>query len=271
MNMANKEKMSIREWLKMVENNPESNAAIHADDMREQLYNVGIIAKRDQKNLYTVEQIFAAFRLYLVEIVRQLDGIGTAHGKGSKDIAGKVTELILRIYYAIAHGMPFPIADMRARSKTIDDMRIAIDNRATAIECKVGQGTLASGTTAREAVANFEKLLDYNPLFVWFFNLDLTAVETMIRGGQARELYEYITSAEYIAMYTNKLMKCLENYNGNIGTWLVTASGKNKANGTTGIKFQQLKDSERKKVYLRKCHFEDGIDILTMFDERTLN
>lgn len=269
--MASKEKMGIREWLKMVENNPESNAAIHADDMREQLYNAGIIAKRDQKNLYTVEQIFAAFRLYLMEIVRQLDGIGTAHGKGSKDIAGKITELILRIYYAIAHGMPFPIADMRARSKSVDDMRIAIDNRATAIECKVGQGTLASGATAKEAVSNFEKLLAQNPIFVWFFNLDLTAIEAMIRAGQARELYEHITGAEYIAMHTTELMECLEGYNGNIGTWLVTASGKNKANGNTGIKFQQMKDSERKKVYLRKCQFENGIDILTMFDERTLN
>lgn len=269
--MANKEKMSIREWLKMVENNPESNAAIHADDMREQLFNNGIIAKRDQKNLYTVEQIFAAFRLYLVEIVRQLDGVGTTHGKGSKDIAGKVTELILRIYYAIAHGMPFPIADMRARSKNVDDMRIAIDNRATAIECKVGQGTLASGTTAKEAVANFEKLLNYNPIFVWFFNMDLTAIEAMIRAGQARELYDHITGAEYIAMPTVELMECLENYNGNISTWLVTTSGKNKANGNTGIKFQQIKDSERKKVYLRKCQFEKGIDILTMFDERTIN
>ena len=269
--MASKEKLSIREWLKMVENNPESSAAIHADDMREKLFDLGIIAKRDQKYLYTPEQIFAAFALYLQEVVRQLDGIGTAHGKGSKDIAGKVTELTLRLYYAIAHGMPFPIADVRARSSKLNDMRIAIDNRATAIECKVGQGTLASGATAKEAVSNFEKLLDENPLFVWFFNLDLQTIEAMIRAGQARELYEHITSAEYIAMELNELMECLKNYNGNIGTWVTATTTKNKANGAMGIKFQQMKDSERKKNYLRTCQFENGIDILTMFDERTRN
>lgn len=206
----------------------------HMATLRNELLNAGHIKTFEQKYLYTEESKRAALDWYTRELVRQ-------DGEGSTGSYGKLFEVTTRIEWSIIHKTPYAIDDVKSRNCKLTDMTAKIDGANVSIELKTGHGAIVQGPDRETCIKEFAKLLKSNKLFVW----------------------DYLKDGCPIVYRVADLFDKLEEYNGDIDTWLVWKDG----NGTreTSLSFQTFHTSKKKMAHLESMAF-DSYDWQTIME-----
>lgn len=200
--------------------------ADHMMDLRTRLFNKGLIAAIDQVYLYTTE----AKREALVWYREQMEAEAA---KGSTGWRGKWFEVKTRIEWSIARNTRYCINDVKCRPSGLSDMRVKIDGANVAVEVKTGTGALVYGASKAECVENLRRLVNQNPLMVWLWDDEETPMVMRVRD----------------------LLEGLQEYKGDILTWLVFDNGEKRKDGQHSIRFQNYQ-SRRKLNHLASMAFE---------------
>ena len=227
-----KNKMTFTELLEMTFTEETHD---HMRELRERLFNKGLISTPEQVYLYTEEAKREALAWYAEQMAVEA-------GKGSTGWRGKLFEVKTRIEWSIYHGTRYAIADVKCRPNGLADMRVKIDGANVSIELKTGTGSLVYGSDFTECIAKLKDMYKRNPLIVWLWE----------EGG------------EPMAMRFNDLMKALESYNGGIDTWLVFDDGAKRKDGQHAIRFQNY-TSKKKMEHLASIAF-DSYDWQTIME-----
>lgn len=198
----------------------------HMRELRERLYNKGLISTPEQAYLYTEEAKREALAWYAEQMAVEAE-------KGSTGWRGKLFEVKTRIEWSIIHGTRYAISDVKCRHSGLTDMRVKIDGANVAIELKTGTGAITNGADFAECILNLKQMKKQNPLFVWLWDEE----------------------DEPLVMRFNDLMKALESYNGGIDTWLLFDDGAKRKDGQHAIRFQNY-TSKKKMEHLGQIAFE---------------
>ena len=197
----------------------------HMATLRNELLTAGLIKTFEQKYLYTEESKRMALDWYARELVRQ-------DGEGSTGSYGKLFEVSTRIEWSILHKTPYAIDDVKSRNCKLNDMTAKIDGAVHRIELKTGHGAIVQGADRAECLAEFAKLLKSNKLFVW----------------------DYLKDGCPMCYKVADLFAKLEEYNGEIDTWLVWKDGNGER--STALSFQTFHTSKKKMAHLEGMAFE---------------
>ena len=208
----------------------------HMRDLRERLYNKGLISTPEQTYMYTEEAKREAIAWYAEQMKKEAD-------KGSTGWRGKLFEVTTRIEWSIMHGTRYLINDVKCRPSGLNDMTAKIDGANVAIELKTGTGNLVTGSDFAECVRKLNDMMKKNPLFVWLWDNESEAP---------------------MAIRFRDLMEALESYNGSIDTWIVFDNGANRKDGQHAIKIQNY-SSNKKMAHLEKISF-DAYDWQTIME-----
>lgn len=208
----------------------------HMHDLRERLYNKGLIKTPEQSYLYTEAAKREALTWYAEQMAKEAE-------KGSTGWRGKLFEVKTRIEWSIAHGTRYLVNDVKCRPSGLTDMTVKIDGANVAIELKTGTGNLVTGSDFAECVRKLNDMVKRNPLFVWLWDNEDDAP---------------------MAMRFRDLLEALESYNGGIDTWIVFDNGANRKDGQHAIKIQNY-SSKKKMEHLAKIAF-DSYDWQTIME-----
>lgn len=227
--MKKSNKMSLNDLLTMTFTEATHD---HMHELRERLFNKGLISTLEQCYMYTEEAKREALEWYAEQMEKEAE-------KGSTGSNGKLFEVTTRIEWSIMHGTRYAINDVKCRPCGLADMRVKIDGANVEVECKTGTGSLVYGTDFSECIANLNALVKRNPLMVWKWD-----------------------NGDPIVMRVRDLLEALENYNGGIDTWLVFDDGAKRKDGQHAIRLQNY-SSKKKMQYLEKVAF-DSYDWMTL-------
>lgn len=198
----------------------------HMRELRERLYNLGLIKTPDQMYLYTEEAKREALKWYGEKLREEME-------KGSTGWRGKWFEVKTRIEWSIAHGTRYLINDVKCRPSGLDDMTAKIDGANVSIELKTGTGNIVTGADFAECVRKLNDMVKHNPLWVWLWDNEDDAP---------------------MVMRFRDWLEGLQEYNGGIDTWIVFDDGANRKDGQHAIKIQQY-GSKKKMEHLAKMAF----------------
>lgn len=199
----------------------------HMRDLRERLYNKGLISTPEQIYMYSEEAKREAIAWYAEQMAKEAE-------KGSTGWRGKLFEVKTRLEWSILHGTRYLINDVKCRPSGLDDMVAKIDGANVSIELKTGTGNLVTGSDFAECIRKLNDKMKKNPLFVWLWD-DKSDAPMAIRFRD--------------------LMEGLERYNGSIDTWIVFDNGANRKDGQHAIKIQNY-SSNKKTAHLEKIAFD---------------
>lgn len=231
--MKKNNKMTLNDLLTMTFT---EETADHMHELRERLYNKGLIKTPEQTYLYTEEAKREALAWYAEQMKKEAE-------KGSTGWRGKFFEVKTRIEWSIIHGTRYLVNDVKCRPSGLADMNVKIDGANVAVELKTGTGNLVTGSDFAECVRKLNDMVKRNPLFVWLWdNEDDTPM----------------------AMRFRDLLEALESYNGGIDTWIVFNNGANRKDGQHAIKIQNY-SSKKKMEHLAKIAF-DSYDWQTIME-----
>lgn len=208
----------------------------HMRDLRERLYNKGLIKTPEQTYLYTEEAKKEALAWYAEQMAKEAE-------KGSTGWRGKLFEVKTRIDWSIIHGTRYLVNDVKCRPSGLNDMTVKIDGANVAIELKTGGGNLVTGSDFAECIRKLNEKVKQNPLFVWLWDSE---------------------DDTPMAMPFRDWLKALESYNGGIDTWIVFDDGANRKDGQHAIKIQNY-GSKKKMEHLGKMAF-DSYDWQTIME-----
>lgn len=207
----------------------------HMRDLRERLYNKGLIATIEQAYLYSTEAKLEALAWYAEQMKTEAE-------KGSTGWRGKLFEVKTRIQWSIARNTRYLINDVKCRPSGLADMRVKVDGANLEVEVKTGTGALAYGADFTECVANLKALVKRNPLMVWVWDDEESPMVYRVAD----------------------LLKGLESYKGDIETWLVFDNGAKRKDGQHSIRFQNYQ-SRKKLNHLATMAF-DSYDWQTILE-----
>lgn len=198
----------------------------HMYELRERLYNKGLIKTSEQSYLYTEEAKREALAWYGEQMAKEAE-------KGSTGWRGKWFEVKTRLEWSIAHGTRYAVNDVKCRPSGLADMRVKIGGANVEVEVKTGTGALVYGADFAECIANLNKMMKRNPLMVWVWDEEDAPMVLRLRD----------------------LLEGLEGYNGGIDTWLVFDNGAKRKDGQHAIRFQNY-TSKKKMAHLAAMAFE---------------
>lgn len=210
--------------------------ADHMHELRERLYNKGLIKTIEQTYLYTEEAKREALAWYAEQMAKEAE-------KGSTGWRGKLFEVKTRIEWSIVHGTRYLINDVKCRPSGLSDMTVKIDGANVAVELKTGTGALVNGPDFATCIADLNKMVKQNPLMVWVWDDEDAPMVMRVRD----------------------LLEGLEEYNGGIDTWLNFDNGANRKDGQHAIRFQNY-TSKKKMNHLAMLQFDRSMDWQTIVE-----
>lgn len=199
------------------------------------LVNAGILENPAQRTVMAEYKIREIMARYQQELMAEA-------GKGSTGYKGKFADVANRVLMAMNNGRAVPLHWFSCRmAGKVDIYVTGADGKRYAVEIKTGAGELGRGDTLEEAHRAIADACDANKLIVWYPFID--EFDALV----ADALDEF-DSTFHLFMPVGQLFDLLEEYNGNIDTWL------REPNENT-VNFQNLK-SEKKRKFLRKLAAE---------------
>lgn len=209
----------------------------HLRNLRERLFEKGLIRSIEQEAMYTNEAKLEALEWYAEQMEAEAQ-------KGSTGAYGKLFEVRSRIMWAVYHNKPFIINDVKARPCGLNDMTITLDGKRYNVEVKTGHGSLAYGASPAEALEEFARLTRSAKIVVWDYHKDGVP----------------------LAMCAVEFFQMLEDYNGNIETWFSISES---TTGQWAVKLQPVHTSKKKMRYLDEMS-GNGYDWETILQTGTL-